>query len=154
MLYSVKDSLLLLFNHYVMSEHLRPHELQHAKVPCRSLSPGVCSSSCPSSRWCHPTISSSVTSSSCPQSFSTSGSFQMSQLFSSGGQSIGASASASVLPRNQGWFPLWLTGWISLQSKGLSRAFASIAIRKHQFFNSQLSLWASFHIHTWLLEKP
>ena len=154
MLYSVKDILLLLFSHYVMSDHLRPHELQHARLPCRSLSPGVCSSSCPLSRWCHSTISSSVASSSCPQSFSASGSFQMIQFFTSGGQSIGASASASVLPRNQSWFPLGLTGWISLQSKGLWRAFSSTTIWKHQFFNSQLSLWASFHIHTWLLEKP
>ena len=153
MLYSVKD-ILLLFSHSVMSDHLRPHELQHARLPCRSLSPGVCSSSCPLSRWCHSTISSSVASSSCPQSFSASGSFQMIQFFTSGGQSIGASASASVLPRNQSWFPLGLTGWISLQSKGLWRAFSSTTIWKHQFFNSQLSLWASFHIHTWLLEKP
>ena len=101
MLYSVKDILLLLFSHSVMSDHLRPHELQHARLPCRSLSPGVCSSSCPLSRWCHSTISSSVASSSCPQSFSASGSFQMIQFFTSGGQSIGVSASASVLPMRQ-----------------------------------------------------
>ena len=112
------------------------------------------SNSCPLSRWCHPTISSSVTSfSSCPQSFPASGSFLMSQLFASGGQSIEASASASLLPMNfQGWFPLGLTGLI-LQSKGLSRVFSNITVQK-QFFSVQPSLWSNCHIHTWLLEKP
>ena len=106
-----------------MSDSLQAHRLQHARLPCPSLSPGVCSNSCPWSHWCHPTISSSVVPfSSCLQSFPAPGSFPMSQLFTSGGQSIGASASASVLPVNiQGWFPLGLIGLISLQSKGLSR---------------------------------
>ena len=106
-------------------------------------------------RWCHPTISSSVIPfSSCPQSFPASGPFQMSQLFTSGGQSIGVSASTSVLPMNtQDWFPLGWTGWISLQSKGLSRVFSNNTVQKHQFFSTQLSLWSNSHIHTWLLEK-
>ena len=106
-------------------------------------------------RW-DPTISSSVVPfSSCPQSFPASGSFPMSRLFTSGGQSIGASASASVLPMNiQGWFPLGMTGLIFFQSKGLSRAFSSTTIPKHQFFITQPSLWSSFHIHAWLVEKP
>ena len=110
------------FSHSVMSDSLRPHELQHAKPPCPSPTPGACSNSCPSSQWCHPTISSSVVLfSSCIQSFPASGSFQMSQLFTSGGQSTGVSASTSVLPVNiQDWFPLGWTGWISLQSKELS----------------------------------
>ena len=107
------------------------------------------------SQWCHPTISSSVIPfSSCPQSFPASGSFQMSQLFASGGQSIGVSASTSVLPMNtQDWSPLGWTGWISLQSKGLSRVFSNTAVQKHQFFSTQLSLWSNSHIHTWPLEK-
>ena len=115
-------------------------------------SPGVCSNSCPLSQWCHPTISSSVVPfSSCPQSFPASGSFPVSQTFASGGQSIGASA--SVLPMNsQGWFPLGLTGLISLLSKGLSRVFFSTTIRKHQFFGTQPSL-SSKSFCTWLLEK-
>ena len=110
---------------------------------------------CPLSQWCHPTISSSlVPFSSCPQSFPASGSFQMSQLFESGGQSIGVSASASVLPMNiQDWFPLGWTGWI-LQSKGLSRVFSNTTVQKHQFFGAQLSSQSNSHIHTWLLEKP
>ena len=121
---------------------------------CPSPSPGVRSNSCPLSRWCHPTISSSVAFfSSCFQSFPASGSFPMSQLFASGGQSIGASA--SVLPMNiQGWFPFRWTGLISLQSKGLSRVFSSTTVQRHQFFDAQLFLWFSSHIHTWLLEKP
>ena len=118
----------------------------------------VCSSSCPLSQWCHPTISSSVTLppfSSCPQFFTTWESFLMSQLFVSGSQNIGASASVSVLPMNiKDWFPLGWTGLISLQSKGPSRAFSSTTIRKHQFFIAQSSLWSSSHIQTWLLEKP
>ena len=109
-----------------------------------------------SCRWCHPTTSSSVALfSSCPQSFPASGSFPMNWLFASGGQSIGASASASVFPMNiQGWFPLGLTGLISLQSKGLSRVFSNTTIQKHQCFGAQPSLWSNCHIHTWLLDKP
>ena len=135
---------------------LHPHGLQHARLPCPSLSLGVCSDSCPLSRWCHPTISSSVIPfSSCPQSFPASGSFLMSQFFESGDQSIGASTSASVFPMNiQDWFPLGWTGWISLQSKGLSTVFSNTTVQKHQFFGSQPSLWSSSHIHTWLLGKP
>ena len=135
---------------------LRPHELQHARLPCPSPSPWACSNSCPLSRWCHPTISSSVFPfSSHLQSFPASRSFLMSQPFTSGAQSIGASASASVLPMNiQDWFPLELTGLISLQFKGLSRVFSSTTVQKHQFFGAQLSLWSNSHIHTWLLEKP
>ena len=122
----------------VMSDFLWPHRQQHARFPCPSLSPWVCSNSCALSQWCHPTISSSVAPfSSCPQSFPTSGSFPMSLLFTLGGQSIGASASASVLPTNiQDWFPLWLTGWISEKSKGLSRVFSNITIQNHQFFST------------------
>ena len=116
----------------------------------------VCSNSCPLSQWCHLTISSSaVPFSSCPESFPASGSFPMSQLFASGGQSIGVSALVSVLPVNtQDWSPLEWTGWISLQSKGLSRVFSSTTVQKHQFFSVQPSLWSNSHIHTWLLERP
>ena len=119
-----------------MSDSLLPHELQHARLPCPSPSPGACSNSCPSSQWCHPTISSSVTSfSSCLQSFLALGSFPVSWLFASGDQSIGASASALVLPVNiQGWFPLGLTGLLSLQSKELSEIFSNTAVQKHQLF--------------------
>ena len=119
-----------------MSNSLLPHGLQHATLPCSLPTPGVYSNSCPLSQWCHPTISSSVGPfSSRLQSFPTSGSFIMNQLFASGSQSIGVSASTSVLPMNiQGWFPLGWTGWISLQSKGLSRVFSSASVRKHQFF--------------------
>ena len=122
------------------------------QASCPSLSPRVCSHSCPLSRWCHPTISSSVVPfSSCPQSFPASGSFPVSWLFASGGQSIGASASASVLPMDiQGWSPLGWTGWISLQSKGLSRVFFNTTAQKHQFISVQPSLWYSSHIRTWL----
>ena len=125
-----------------MSDSFQPHGLQHARIPCLSLSPRFCSNSCPLSQWCHSTISSSVIPfSSCPQSFPASGAFPMSWLFTSGGQSFGVSASASVLPVNiQGWFPLGLTGWISLQPKELSRAFSSTTVRKHQFFGAQPSL--------------
>ena len=146
----------MLFSLWVVSDSLQPHALQHARPPCPSLSSRVCSNSCPSNRWCHPTNSSSVIPfSSCPQSFPASGSFQMSQLFPSGGQSIGVSASASVLPMNiQGWFLLGLTGLISLQSKGLSRAFSSTTVQKPQFFDVQPSVWSNPHIHTWVLEKP
>ena len=126
------------------------------RPPCPSPTPGVYSNSCPLSRWCHPTISSSVIPfSSCPQSLPASGSFPMSQFFASGGQSIGVSSSASVLPMNiQGWFPLGWTGVISLQSKGLSRVFSNTTVQKHQFFSAQLSLWSDYHIPTWPLEKP
>ena len=130
-----------------MSDSLWPHGLQHTRPPCPSPTPGAYSNSCPSSRWCHPTISSSVVPfSSCLQSFPASGSFQVSPFFTSGGQSIGVSASAfnevsaSVLPVNiQDWFPLGLTGLIPLQSKGLSRVFSSTTIWKHQFFSAQPS---------------
>ena len=131
-----------------------PHGLQHARVPCPSLSPGVCLSSCPLSWWCYLTVSSSATPFSfCLQSFPASGSFPMSRLFKSGGQSI--RASASVLPMNiKDWFPLGLTGLVSLLSKGLSTVFSNTTVQKHQFFGAQPSLWSSSHIHTWLLEKP
>ena len=129
-------------SHSVVSDSLRPHELQHARPPCPSPTPGDHSDSCPLSRWYHPAISSSVIPfSSCPQSLPASGSFPMSQLFVWGGQSIGISASASVLPMNtQDWSPLGWTGWISLQSKGLSRVFSNTTVRKDQFFGTQLSL--------------
>ena len=145
-----------LFSHSVVSNSLWPHELQHARPPCPSRAPGACSNSCPLSGWWHPTISSSVIPfSSCPQSFPASGSFQMSHVFTSGGQSSGVSASASVLPMNiQDWFPLGWTGWISLQSKGLSRVFSSITVQKHQFLNAQPPLWSSSPFHTWTLDQP
>ena len=132
-----------------------PHRLQHARPPCPSPTPGACSNTCPLSQWCHPTISSSVVPfSSHLQSFLASGSFPMSQFFVSDGQSIGVSALASVLPMNiQGWFPLGLTGWISLQSKRLSRIFSNTTDQKHQFFGDQPSLWPNSHIHAWLLVK-
>ena len=125
-------------------------------LPVPSPTPGVYPNSCPLSRWCHPTISSSfVPFSSCPQSFPASGSFQMSQFFASGDQSVGVLPSMSVLPMNtQDWSPLGWTGWISLQSKGLSRVFSNTTIQKHQFCGAQLYLWSNSHIHTWLLEKP
>ena len=131
------------FSRSVVSDSLRPHESQHTRPPCPSPTPRVHSDSCPSSQWCHPAISSSVVPfSSCPQSLPASGSFPMSQLFAWGGQSIGVSASASVLPMNtQDWSTLGWTGWISLQSKGLARVFSSATIRKHQFFSAQSSLW-------------
>ena len=143
----------------LLSDSLRPHELQHARSPCPSPTPGVHSNSCPSSRWCHPAMSFSVIPfSSCPQPLPASESFPMSQLFSWGGQSIGVSALASVLPMNtQGWSPLGWTGWISLQSKGLSTVFSNTSnttVQKHQFFGTQLSSHSNSHIHTWLLEKP
>ena len=121
-----------------------------------SPAPGVCSNSCPSSQWCHPTVSSSIIPfSSCLQSFLASGSLPMSQFFTSGGQSTGVSASASVLPMNiQDWFPLGWTDWISLQSKGLSSVFSNTTVQKHQFFGAQPSLSSNSHIHAWLLEKP
>ena len=132
-----------------MANSLWPHELQHTRTPCPSPTPGVHPNPCPSSQWCHPTISSSVVPfSSCPQSFTASISFQMSQLFAWGGQSIGVSASASVLPVNtQDWSPLGWTALISLQSKGLSRVFSNTAVQKYQFFSAQSSLWSNSHIH-------
>ena len=144
------------FSCSVVSDFLCPHGLQHARPPCPSPTPRACSNSCPLSQWCHPTISSSVIPfSSHLQSFPASGSFSVSQFFTSGGQSIGIAASASVLPMNiQDWYPLGWTGWISLQSKGLSRVFSNTTVQKHQFFSTQLSLWFNSHIHTWLLEKP
>ena len=144
------------FSRSVMSNSLRPYGLQHARPPCPSPTPRVDSNSCPLSRWCHPTISSSVIPfSSHFQSFPASGSFQMSQFFASGGQSIGVSASASVLPMNiQNWFPLGWTGWISLLSKRLFSIFSNTTIQKHQFFGAQLPLQSNSHVYTWLLEKP
>ena len=142
------------FSCSVVSDSLQPHELHHARLPRPSPTPGAYSNSCPSSRQCHPTVSSSVIPfSSCLQSFPASGSLQMSQFFTSGGHSIGVSA--SVLPMKiQDWFPLGWTGWISLQSEGLSRVFSNTTVQKHQFFSAQLSLWSNSYIHTWLLEKP
>ena len=144
------------FSPSVVSYSLRPQGLQHARPPCPSPTPRAYSNSCPSQWWCHPTISSFVFPfSSCLQSFPVLGSFLMQWFFTSDGQSIGVSASASVLPMNiQDWFPLGLTGWISLQSKGLSRVFSNTTVQMHQFFSTQLSLQSNCHVHTWLLEKP
>ena len=126
------------FSRSVVSDSLWPHGLLHTRLPCPSPIVGACSNSCPSSQWCHPTISSSVVPfSSCPQSFPESGSFPMSQFFTLDGQSVGVLASASVLPMNiQDWFPLGLTGWISLQSKGLSRVFSNTTVQKHQYMST------------------
>ena len=143
------------FSHSVVSDSLWPHGLKHARPPCPSPTPGAYSNSCPLSQRCHPTISSSAIPFSHLQSFPASGSFPVSQFFTSGGQSIGASASALVLPKNiQDWFPFGLTGLISLQSKGLSRVFSSTTDQKRQFFSAQLSLYSNSHIHTLLPEKP
>ena len=144
------------FSCSIVSNSLQPHGLQHARFPCPSLSPRVSSDSCPLRQWCHPTISSSVIPiSSCPQSFPASGSFSISWPFTSGVQSTGASSSASVLSMNvQDWFPLGLTGLISLQFKGLSRVFFSTAVWNPQFFGTQPSLRSNSHIYTWLLGKP
>ena len=149
--------LLLLFSHAVVPDSLRPHGLHHVRLPCPSPSPRACTNSCPSSRWCHPTISSSVVPFSCLQSFPASGSFLMCQFFASGGQSIGVSASASVLPMNiQDWSPLGSTGLISFLSKGLSRVFSNTTVQKHQNYctkhtvltglNDRLSLSCMFLI--------
>ena len=146
---------LLLFSCSVVSDSLWPHGLQHARLLSPWLSPGVCPNSSPLSWWCYLIISSSaVPFTSCLQSFQASGSFPMSRLFTSG-QSIGASASASILSMSiQSWFILGLTVLISLLSKGLSRVFSRTTIQKYQFFDAQPSLWFSFHVCTWLLEKP
>ena len=143
------------FSHSVVSDSLQPHGLQHARLPCTLPTVGAYSNSCPLSWWCHPTISSSVIPfSSCLQSFPASGAFPMSQFFALGGQSIGASVLASVVPMSiQGWFPLRLTALISLLSKGLSRVFSSMTTWNHQF-GAQPSLGSNSHIHTWLMEKP
>ena len=144
------------FSRSAVSDSLRPHESQHARPPCPSPTPGVHSDSRSSSQWCHPVISSSVVPfSSCPQSLPASESFPMSQLFTWGGQSTGVSALASFLPKkSQGWSPSKWTGWISLQSKGLSRVFSNTTVQKHQFFGAQPSSQSSCHIHTWPQEKP
>ena len=143
------------FNCSVVSDSLRPHESQHARPPCPSTTPGVHPDSPPSSQWCHPAVSSSaIPFSSWPQSLPASESFPMSQLFAWGGQIMGVSALASFFPKkSQGWSPSEWTGWISLQSKGLSRVFSSTTVQKHQFFGAQLSSQSNSHIHTWPLEK-
>jgi len=140
----------------VAPDSLWPHESQHPRPPCPSPTPGVHSNPCPSSQWCHPAISSSIVPfSSCPQSLPASASFPISQLFAWGGQRTGVSALASFLPMNtQDWSPSEWTGWIFLQSKGLSRVFSNTTVQKHQFFGTQLSSLSDSHIHTWLLEKP
>ena len=144
------------FSHSVVSDSLQPHESQHTVPPCPSPTPGVHTNSCPSSWWCHPAMSSSVIPfSSCPKSLPASESFPMSQLFASGGQSTGVSALASFLPKkSQGWPPSEWTGWISLQSKGLSRVFPNTTVEKHQCFGTQLSSQSNSRIHTWPQEKP
>ena len=142
------------FSWSVVSDSLQPHESQHTRPPCPSPTPTVYSNSCPSSWWCHPAISSLVVPFSCPQSLPASGSFPKSQLFVWGSQSIGVSATGSVLPRNtQDWSPLGWTGWISLQSKGLSSIFYNTTAQKHQFFSTQLSSQSNSHNHTWPLEN-
>ena len=144
------------FSHSVVSDSLWPHELQHARPPCPSPSPGVHSNSCPSSPWCHPAIPSSVVPfSPCSQSLSASESFPMSQLLAWGGQSTGVSALASFLPKKcQDWSSSEWTGWISLQSKGVSGVFSNTTVQKHPFFGTQLSWWSNSHICTRPLEKP
>ena len=144
------------FSCSVVPDSMRPYELQHARPPCPLPSPGGHSDSRPLSQWCHPAISSSVVPfSSCPQSLPASEPFPMSQLFAWGGQSTGVSAWASFLPKkSQGWCPSEWTGWISLQSKGLSRLFSNTTVQKHQFFGAQLSSQSNSHIHTWPQEKP
>ena len=140
----------------LISDSLWPHESQHARPPCPSPTPGVHSNSCPSSQWCHPAISSSVVPFfSCPQSLPASESFPISQLFEWGGQSTAVLALASVLPKNtKDWSPSEWTGWISLQSKGLSRVFSNTTVQKHQFVRAQLSSQSNSHLDTWWVEKP
>ena len=152
----VQTNLSVQFSRSVVSNSLRPHELQHTSPPCPIPTPRAYLNSCPLSWWCHPTISFSVIPfSSCLQFFPASGSFQMSQFFASGGRSIEVSASTSDLPMNtQDWSPLGWTGWISLLPKGLSRVFSNTTVQKHQFFSTQLSLSSNSHIHSWLLGKP
>ena len=149
----IPPNLLLLFSHPFMSDSLWHHGLQQARPPCPSLFPEVCSNSCPLHRWCHPAISSSdALFSFCPQFSPASGTFLVSRLFASGDQNTGASASASVLPMSiQGWFPVRLTGLISLKSKGLSGVFSSITVQMHQFFGTLPSLQTSSHNHMWWL---
>ena len=150
------DTTSVQFSCSVVSDSLQPHELQHSRPPCPSPTPGVHSDSCPLSQWCHPAIPSSVVPfSSCPQSLPASESFPISQLFIWGGQSTGASALASFLPKKSQSRSLseW-TGWISLQSKGLSRVFSNTTVQKHQFFRAQPSSQSNSHIHTWPQEKP
>ena len=144
------------FSHLIMSDSLQPHELKYARPPCPSPTPGGHPNPCPLCQWCHPIISSSVIPFSfCLQSFPALGSIQMNQFSTSGGQIIGASTLALALPMYiAGWFPLGLTGWISLQSKGLSRVLSNTTVQKHQFFGAQLSSWSNSHICTWLLDKP
>ena len=151
-----KDIPSVQFSRSVVSNSLRPHEPQHARPPCPSPTPRVYPISCPLSQWCHPTISSSaVLFSSCPQSFPASGSFQMSQLFTSGGQSIGVSASTLVPPMNtQDWSPLGWTGLDLLAVQGTLKSLLNTTVQKHQFFSDQLSSQSNSHIHIWLLEKP
>ena len=139
-------------DHSVVSDSLRPHESQHARPPCPTPTPGVHSDSRPSSQWCHP--ASVIPFSSCPQSLPASESFPVSQLFAWGGQITGVSALASFPPKKSpGWSPSEWTGWISLQSKGLSRVFSNTTVQKHQFFSAQLSSQSNSHMHTWPLEK-
>ena len=144
------------FSHSVVTDSLRPHELQHARPPCPSPTPRVHSDSRSSSQWCHPAISSWVVPFfSCPQSLPASESFPMSQLVPWHGQSTGASVSVSSPPKkSQEWSPSEWTGWISLQSKGLSRVFSNTTVQKHQFFSAQPSTQSNSHIHTWPQEKP
>ena len=153
---NIQTSVLAQLSHSVGSNSLWTHESLHASPPCPSTTPRVHLNSCPSSRWRHPAISSSVVPfSSCPQFPPASESFPMSQFFTWGGQSIRVSVAASVLPMNiQDWSPLEWTGWISLQSKGLSRVFSNTTVQKHQFFSAQLTSQSTSHIHTWPLEKP
>ena len=143
------------FSQSVTSDSSWSHRLHHARLPCPSVTPGAYSNSCPSSQWCLPTILTSVVPfSSGRQSFPASGSFPVSQFFTSGGQSIGVSAWTSVFPMNiQDWFPLGLTSLISLQSKGLSRVFSNTTVQKQKFLGAQVFLWFNSYIHTWLLEK-
>ena len=152
---NVRDPVSVQFSRSVMSDFLQPQESQHATPPCPSPTPGVHPDSCPLSQGCHPGISSYVIPfSSCPQSLPASESFPVSQLFTWGGQSTRVSALASFLPKkSQGWSSEW-TGWISLQSKGLSRVFSNTTVQKHQFFGTQPSSQSNSHIHTWPQEKP